>query len=203
MFKINDLNLLDTVMMTNLTISSPSPNLLYVDVPGRSGTLDLTESLYGLTYKDRIVEASFYCKEYDTDFYTLLLRKYQGKIVKLFLSEELFFEGRLELSDFSRFGKGGQVSIRANCHPFRFFKEKTFVEVSSTTNEKEVILKNRQMPSLVEMTTSADISVKYSNNNYSFNKGKHILPFALCEGDTKIKVQGASALLFEYQEGEF
>ena len=87
------------------------------------------------------------------------------------------------------------------CDPYRYKNNLTYVNVSSTTTEKTIILNNEQMPTTVKVATTAQVNIKYGTTSISLSAGTHTLPFALVEGANELKVQGAAELIFEYQEG--
>lgn len=201
MFKINNYEMQDDYVMTDLSVSSPVPKTQYISVPGRSDVIDVTESIHGLAYEQRKIKAVFVDKPYDVDAYHDLLKQFQGKQVKLHLHENYHYLGRIAFDSYNRYGTAGKLGVEMTCDPYRYKNDLTYVNVSSTTTEKTIVLNNEQMPTTVKMATTAQINIKHGVNNYSYNAGTHTLPFALLEGANELKVKGTAELIFEYQEG--
>lgn len=201
MFKINNYDMKDDYVMTDLSVSSPAPKTQYISVPGRSDVIDVTESIHGLSYEQRKIKAMFVNKPYDVDAYHDLLKQFQGKQVRLSLHENYHYLGRITLDSYNRYGTAGKLGVEMTCDPYRYKNELTYVNVTSTTTEQTIILNNEQMPTTVKVATTAQVNIKHGTTIISPSAGTHTLPFALLEGDNELKVQGAAELIFEYQEG--
>lgn len=91
-------------------VSEPSPKTNYIEVPGSSIRIDLTETLTGqVEYESRQLKFSLGKMEREDlwpVFYRTFLKAYQGKEVRVVLDQEpdVYYHGRAEVSGFSRNG---------------------------------------------------------------------------------------------------
>lgn len=98
-------------------VGEPSPKTNYIEVPGSSIRIDLTETLTGqVEYESRQLKFSLGKMEREDVwplFYRTLLKTYQGKEVWVVLDQEpdVFYHGRAEISGFSRSGRLGTFTL--------------------------------------------------------------------------------------------
>lgn len=189
-------------------IPEATPITKYVHIPETSVTLDLSEYLSGMmNYSNRvgfkasftIIDSRFNCEVKRK----LLASDLHGKEVRVVSPHESthYYKGRLSVGALTFEKSTGHIEISGQLDTYRYKNELTYINVSSTTTEKTIILNNEQMPTTVKMVTTAQINIKHGTNNYSFNAGTHTLPFALLEGTNELKIKGVAEVIFEYQEG--
>lgn len=106
-------------------IGTPEPNFNYVDVPGKSGVLDLTSALGPVTYKNRKVY--FGCVEYadapeHIDRYSEILNKYHGQAVKIVFDDdkEYYYQGRCLVSAEYENNVIRGVEFEIDADPFKY-----------------------------------------------------------------------------------
>lgn len=144
----------DTYLVSR-TIGSPEVQTYEVEIPGKDGMLDLTESLDGfIHYSNREVEMTFKVmdplKSSQDRFYTYstIYKRLHGKTLKIWFSDyeedEYYLYGRCTIEDIEFSGDnpwGFYYTVVADCEPWWYEAEETEVEVDLTENEdKEIML---------------------------------------------------------------
>ena len=107
-------------------VSMPSINEKYVDIPGRSGTLDLSNYLTGgLTYSDRTGSFTFYVhpdyiKNWES-IRTQIAQFLNGSVIKMTLEDDInnYYEGRIMFKDWNS-GNFSQVTIDYHVGPYKY-----------------------------------------------------------------------------------
>lgn len=188
-------------------IPDANPIALYVEVPGRNGSLDLSESLTGsMTYSDRdgfsarftIIKDRASCEALRQQL-TLDLHGKKVTIVEPNDSSH-YFVGRLRVSRLEFQGVTGHIEITGRLEPYRYKNAVTVVSHAVTTT-KSIVLTNEQKPVIPTIVTDASVQIVHGTNSYSINAGTHTLPIVLVQGDNAITINGTATVTFTYQEG--
>lgn len=114
------------VINNTSTVEAPSPKTNFVDVPGSSTRLDLTETLTGqVEYNSRSVSftlGKLLEPEKWPALYREFLNAYQGKEVKVILDDEpeYYYQGRAELTDFTRSQMLGSFKFTVNADAYKY-----------------------------------------------------------------------------------
>lgn len=125
-----------------VAVSAPEPNTYMVAVPGRNGSLDLTESMIGtVTYQDREIEFAFVCRKKRNEWnavYQKILQAIHGKRCEITCSDdpEYTYEGRVILSKWSTEDKMAFPTLKATVRPFKTKKTES-VYTATLTSETE------------------------------------------------------------------
>jgi len=96
-----------------------------VTVPGRDGTLDLSNALGGVYYENRRIEMSFSCVNYIADMFHVLASDMRnaldGKIVRAEFSHDttFFWRGRAQV-DAKWCGRWSKISVTVDAEPFKY-----------------------------------------------------------------------------------
>ena len=107
-------------------VSEPSPKTNYIEVPGSSIRIDLTETLTGqVEYESRQLKFSLGKMEREDlwpVFYRTFLKAYQGKEVRVVLDQEpdVYYHGRAEVSGFSRYGRLGTFTLTIDADAYKY-----------------------------------------------------------------------------------
>ena len=114
-----------------VTVSTPKPNTYMVEVPGRNGSLDLTESAIGrVTYQDREMVFPFVCRKKRNEWnasYQALLNAVHGRACKITCSDDpdYYYEGRVTVEEWGASGKMAFPEVRAKVRPYKTKKGKS------------------------------------------------------------------------------
>ncbi len=124
-------------------VSPPKPNTYMIEVPGRNGSLDLTESTIGpVTFQDREIEFRFVCREKRkkwNEIYQKILNDIHGRNCTITCSDdpEYSYEGRVTVDEWGADEALAFPTVTATVRPFK--TEKTLREYAVTlTTESEV-----------------------------------------------------------------
>lgn len=111
------------------TVPTPEPDTKYVDIPGRSGSIDMSEFLTGnISYKDRSGSWEFYLV--DTDIHqdwdemcSYISEFLHGKNLKITLKDDPLYkyEGRVTLSGKNTDGPIPKITLNYRVGPFKTF----------------------------------------------------------------------------------
>ena len=107
-------------------VSESSPKTNYIEVPGSSVRIDLTETLTGqVEYESRQLKFSLGKMEREDlwpVFYRTFLKAYQGKEVRVVLDQEpdVYYHGRAEVSGFSRNGRLGTFTLTVDADAYKY-----------------------------------------------------------------------------------
>lgn len=116
-------------------VEQPSPSYKYVDIPGRNGSLDLSDYLTGsVAYSDRSGSFTFYVANEDPEtlvpfnrnwasFKQTLAQFFNGrKILKMKLEDDpnYYYKGRFFMKAWSTGDNFSQISIEYRVDPFKY-----------------------------------------------------------------------------------
>lgn len=92
------------MILTHKVIGPATPNTSYIEVPGRSGKIDVTDFV-GLTYSNRIIEMTFWLE--DMDRYSgnrRALEAMSGNRIRLAFDEDagVYWMGRVAITRYER-----------------------------------------------------------------------------------------------------
>lgn len=151
-FENDDGDQLDTyeigLYLSSRSIESPEPQTYTVEIPGRDGPLDLTESLDGYVHYDNRevkMEFLFMGRENWESIYSELAQFLQGRKVKIYFPDEMdcYFYGRCTIGDFdmdSSTNYGGNFEVVADCDPWRYTGDYSYSVDSSDFKTRNIDL---------------------------------------------------------------
>lgn len=180
-------------------------NLIYV--PGRSGPLDFTESIFGEQYYQyREIGIKFggvrKSELWDAEI-SRIRNLFDGRIVKLWFQTdpEWYWKGRVKISNFKHVRNLGTFEFHIpRADPYKYRDRK--LQVKSTAAGIKVVCDNARKPVLPTFTTTASITVKLGTASVTMMAGTHTdnsLKFA--QGRNELTIIGASTVTVEYTEG--
>ena len=201
----DDLNLI----LTSKEIGSPEIKEAKIDIPGADSELDLTDffgeaKFSNVTHKfefSTIVPASEFLSLFST-----IKNALHGKKMRIILDGDphFYYVGRLHVSSFKNDKNIGQISIEADCEPYKYKLEKTVVQ-ATVANSATVTLTNsrkRAVPE-VSITTANSIRIEFQGNIWDLGAGSYTLPeLELVEGANTVTLTGTGTVVFTWQEGD-
>lgn len=201
-----DLNLI----LAPFVLVPAEPKENYIDINGGDGSLDLTEGLGEVKYKDRTFEFTFSVNPSDNMTFdekvSQVSNALNGKKCKITLDRDsdYYWEGRCKVDKYAQNKALKQVSIKATVRPYKLKQSATVVSYELTTTEKTITLKNGRKSVVPEITcTDGNTIVYFGDDTYTLSAGTHkILDIYLKEGNNILKVSGSGTISFKYQEAE-
>lgn len=190
-------------------LSAPEPNTVYLEVPGRNGRLDLSETLTGdVTYQNRTIKLQLGGSVSIQSWYERCLHvfnSFHGRSVQVIFDDDPdhYFKGRASVTEPQRVRNGGQFVFTVDAEPFRYELQKytSHWTVSSGTTISGR-LPNTRMPTSPTITVPNDCELIVGNVTYTLLAGENtVSALILMEGETEFMVKGASDVGFSYQRG--
>lgn len=208
---IHSYNDLDLFLVKNGVYISPAqPKTNYVEVDGGDGSLDFTEALGEVKYKDRSCKFTFSVNPSSEMTFdekkTQVSNALNGKKCKIILDKDsiYYYEGRCTVNEYSQDRRILQIIVTAQVRPYKMKNTETVKTFSLTSTEQTVILTNGRKSVIPEITcTNNNTVVSLGSVKKTLNAGTHrILDFQLTEGENVLKVSGSGSVTFKYREGE-
>lgn len=183
----------------------PSPKIIKVSVPGRSGDLDFTEAFGEVHYENLQYPLEFLMVngEWDKKL-SEITNKLHGRKTKVTFSDDsdYYYYGRIKINELSSDKVAKTLSLDCDFEPYKYKQNITTVthEVEAG-NSYDFI--NDRMSVVPKLTLSADITFTFNNVSYSLSAGTYLIPdIQFKEGVNTITVTtGSGTIKAEYQEG--
>lgn len=200
----NDLSL----FLNSKDIGVPKAKENRIDIPARSGSLDLTEFFGGVKYDDR--DLSFTFTKIGGDFvevFSDIQNLLHGKSMNIVLDSDpnYYYKGRVFIKKWSSNATTGIIDIECTCEPYKLKLLPTVIEKTIGVSGEVVILCNNQrMPTVPKITVTAAVTIGFGTSSYSVNAGTHTInSIVFTEGNNLLTFTGASGtgISIEYQEG--
>ena len=139
------------------------------------------------------------------DFQEIFAQAYNtlhGKRMRIQLSEEpgFYYMGRVALDSWKTNERTGDVTITADCEPYKYRATETVVRVS-VSGSKTVTLRNLRKTVVPTFQLSAAMQVKQGSATYSASKGAWSDDrLRLAQGDNELTFTGTGTVEIRYQE---
>lgn len=213
-FKIGEFNTADdwSLILTSKTIDPPEPKTYTIDLDGRDGSLDLSESLAGeIKFKDRTLTATFSMTEGSQAERVALMRKIlnyvHGRTRKIIEPDDPdhYFIGRCKISAVVHNRVYSTFTLTATCEPWRYFRE-TFsrhCQVNSVTPVKLIFTNEGARTTCPILNVTGSITVVLPTENVVLTTGSYRLTsLKLYAGTNEVTVFGSGSVTFEYEEAD-
>ena len=189
-------------------VGMPEPQTILLDVPGRSGRLDLSEVLTGdVSYGNREIKMEL-AAEVDTERWIEMchhiFNKYHGRNVRVVFDEDptFYYYGRASVTDPKRLRRAGQMVLTVDAEPFKYEIAETNVTYSAGTASLSGTLANGRMMVSPTVTVSAPCQLFHEGKVFNLTAGKQSVPgFVLHEGDNAVSLTGTRSATFTYRRG--
>lgn len=197
-----DLNL----VLSKVVIPPAAVKTNFVDIPGGDGSVDLTEALGEVRYKDR--ECSFTFTVFPSDDFEEKKREISnllnGRRFKIILDKDsgYFWNGRCSVDSYASDKKINTIVVKATVSPYKLKVNLTKIIVPAGNEVNRMLLNSRKtvVPTITSTTTATII---FGGNTYTINPGTHrILNIELVEGGNDVTVTSTGDVEFTYQEGD-
>lgn len=197
------------LLLSPFKLEIPEVQTNYIDIVGHDGSVDLTEILGLVNYKNREVSLTFTVPFELSEvvrIYRELANFLHGQKMKIVLPsfEDYYLIGRCSIGDLDRSKKTNQIAINANCEPYKYKQNITKIVKTIGSLPYEVVINNLKMPTTPTITTTNNVIMNFENADYSWSKGEHLnTSIVLKEGRNIFTFkEGSEGLVtFSYQEG--
>ena len=190
-------------------IGMPEPNTVLLEVPGRSGRLDLSEVLTGdVTYSNREIKLEL-AAQTNRDRWTEtcfhIFNKYHGRVVHVSFDEDPvhFYVGRCSITSPKRVATAGTMVITIDAEPYRYESEVYEVTLTGATNTLSGTVENLRMPAVPKVTVPGACQLFAGGKVYELAAGEDLDVPGLVFGpyENAISVTGASFITFRFRRG--
>lgn len=198
------------LIQQTVDVQPAKPKLNIIDVPGADGSKDLSAQPAGrVVFADREITWTFALYPGDKwhDKHREVSNALNGLALPITLDEDpgYYYTGRLTVEKYNRDGLLRQITIKANCRPFKLKQEETVVTASLTTAFKTIELPSDRKPVVPTITVTANTTLRWDGNTFTVNAGTHkILDIQLQEGLNELEAavtSGTGTITVTYQEG--
>lgn len=193
-------------------MTAPAPKTNYIDIPGRSGYLDLTE-VDGTVYYNPVsftLVLRRICSPSETILSHIrqLMHLFHGKQMRVYLNEDTYYyDSRVTIGNYFREGLVLCCEMNVEAFPYRLETNATSVQkvVSGTAS---VRLPNADMPVVPTISASAGMTITMedgSGTTFSIQAGDNIvLPNLVIPAfGIDLTIQGTGTISFTYTKGAF
>lgn len=188
---------------SGIEITGPEVQRYQVEVPGRHGKLDLTNTLFDEPkFYNRTgtftFDAPAHAPQEWHDLMSDIRGKLHGQTVQIILDEDSdwYYTGLLEVSADE---DAGEITITADMEPFKQAVEETVVTVSSSG---AISLANDRMTVIPTVVTTGETMIVIGTSSLSMSAGTYYLSnYPLYEGTTTWTITTSSAVTITYRQG--
>lgn len=199
----NGLNLI----LSKVDIPPAQPKTNYVDIPAGDGSVDLTEALGEVRYKDREATITFTVLPQD-DFeqkkkeVSNLLNGVRFSRIIVDKDPKYYWVGRCKINEYASDKNLHKIVVGATLAPYKLKWIKTVLEVPAGENTS-VVLENGRKTVVPTITGVEDFTVVFNGKTYNLNAGTHMVPdIVLKFGQNSVTVTSKDIVTFTYQEGD-
>lgn len=192
------------LVMIEKTISPPTPKMYSVDVPGKNGSLDLSEFLTGnIQYNNRQLKFKFVRDGSRKAILSLIdeMMLYHGQAVVITDDDtpDWYYTGRAMLTPNNR-NSYVEFEMSVDAEPFRYAIEETNIELTISGSQTTTI-NNKGIDVVPTITTTAETVVVKEGKRYTLGKGTFMLQdFMFKHGDNNISLEGNANVIITFRE---
>ena len=218
--------------VSDFSIGEPSPQLYSVTVPGRNGTLDLSEVNGAIKYSNRKVTITAIHKHNHPHYYqkifSELMGVYHGKRCKIIFDSEkdYYYEGRLKVSATNNSAVHSNFTITADCFPYKYevqdrgepwkWDEFNFVNGQIYNNYIDIQINNSQSVYLpiehngqmtvtptFEVSNSENLTVTFAGVTYNLTDGNNVIyEIGISSERYVLRFDGVGTVTVHYRGGK-
>lgn len=164
------------LVMTGKSLPAPALQKEIVEIPGRNGALDMSETLTGEpTYNNRPLTFTFLGNGSRETVLELIdnLLLYHGQYITIVVDdlEDWYYEGRAEISYVDHYHYV-EFELLVDAQPFRQALTGKKYTYSAVTN-KAIVLENTGVRTLPTVTVTATATIKIGTNSYTMVAGTY------------------------------
>ena len=188
-------------------IPIPEPQTNFVEIPGRDGTLDLSEAFGTIRYADRVIPLTLYCRAPFDALISTFAADVHGRRMNMIFDRDptYYYDARITVEDVERHAGYCELSLKCRAKPYKLEHFETTITILPAGNAT-VTLTNTRMPVVPTIAVSAGMTLTFTiaGVGYTINlaAGSHVVPsLVLIEGDTEIGITGTGSIMFTYRKG--
>lgn len=190
------------LILEDVDLGSPQPQISLVNIPGRNGALDYTETIAGYTaFNNRPMVFSLVRDGSIADIEQTkeeIYKDIHGQTVDIYPDwVDGHYHGRAQLSVTEYRPNFIRIKIEVSADPYRYAAAPTTASLQVGAN---TITNSGALPVVPTITTTEETTITYNGNTYTLSAGTHKVPdIVLMPGDTEIETTAAANI--EFTEG--
>ena len=194
-----------SLILSQKTISAPSPKVESIEIPGGDGVLDLTDFFGEVKYNNRELTFEFSCilpQEQFLDLFSQIQNAIHGRKMQIVLDDdpEWYYIGRVTVPEWKTEKSIGKLTIECDCEPYKVKIAETVIS-KAVAGETSVILPNSKKTVVPTIDITGEISLTFGTNFYTLSEGRYELPAVkLATGNNEILLSGTGTATFTYRE---
>lgn len=202
----NDLNLI----LAPFTPTPASPQTTFLRIPGRDGSLDLTEAHGEVKYDSRDFNFTFTISPTDTMTFdekvSQVSNALNGKLCQITLDRDpdYYWFGRCMVDKYLQNKQQKQITVKATVNPYKLKQTETVATFALSSDEQTISLESGRMAvvPIIECTDD-NTEVSFGEFTSKLSAGRHkVLNIRFVEGFNVLTVKGSGTITFTWQEGE-
>ena len=198
----NDLGL----VLTSKELGLPKVQSFKVEIPGRSGALDMSEALTGEpSYDNRTLKFSFFGDGPREEILDLIdiMTSYTGKWISVVVEDltDWYYEGRAEVSINDKY-RYVEIELTIDAQPFRQLITPKLLSYTNVSN-KEISINNEGVSIIPTVTVSTDTTIVNGAKTYTLSTGTYDSEnLILKNGINKWTVTTTGIITINYREAK-
>ena len=193
------------MILTDVSISIPTPVRYEVNVPGADGKLDMTDLFTpNIKYKNRTIKLTFkYAGEFECwNVQESFIAAYlHGKRMHVILceDEDYYWDAFCTIDSFKSDKRIGTLVINCDCYPYKYcvYENEYVVE-----GDGSVDCKGDRMNVIPTITTTDSADITFGDQTVSVNAGTHtITSFVFTEGINTLTIDSNGDTTITYRNG--
>jgi hypothetical protein len=192
------------LVLARAEIPPAAPKTTYIDIPGGNGSIDLTEALGEVKYKDR--EAEFIFIVFPDDNFEGKKQEVNERLngvnckITLDADPEYFYQGRCAVNNYDN--ARNRIAVSARLKPYKLAQKETKRVFDLSAIPKTVKLINDRMAVCPYIECSDRVTVEFNGQSFDFEAGVHKeLDIRLVKGENFLTISGSGKITFTYREG--
>jgi predicted phage tail component-like protein len=192
-------------------ISPPTPKTKYVEVPGKSGAIDMTDTLTGYTqYQNRKISFEFIImagRENWPAIYSDLLDTLHGKKVRITFDDDpdYYYTGRVTVGKWDAEIVTAVITMSAEVEPYKTAVLRKRRKVTLTEEGVTVTVQGTKKPVVPDITATDDgVEVAFEGSTYTLKAGVNRIPdIVIRDGNNTLTFTGNGTAELSYEGGRF
>lgn len=192
-------------MVAPYAIPMPAVQTNYVAIPGRDGSLDLTEGFGRIRYSDRVISLTLYALAPHDTAVSEFVNDVHGKRMQLVFDKDadFYYIGRVSVDGLLKQDGYCVVTVTVFAEPYKYKRNITTVSI---TGDGVVSLNNLKMAVVPQITATAPATLSYTSGSattyWSITAGTHVVPALILETSSNtLGVTTTGTVTFQYREG--
>ena len=196
------------LIQQSIEVGPAVPKTKLVDIPGGSGSVDLTEVAETTPYADRTLKWTFALLPGDNwpQKRSIVSNALNGKRLQITPDDESgwYYDGRVSVTDHKNDRLIHQITVQAVCAPYKRRTTVSTVTEDLTDVFMDITCAIGQMPLVPKITVEQDTVIAWGAYTMAVSAGTHLLPELFMSGTQVIQAkatEGAGTITLTWREG--